>query len=155
MIHRLRSACGCAALMAVLALSVHAIAKPPDLPEDGTFELLPMPQEDRDITCPYLRQRKIDCPACPIADPEIGHGVLANLERLKQADNLLEMAKEWACVGCFSEAIECCARAAELCPGSPCAERAANAMLELALGIVTSPNGSEEAAEPPTSQTKP
>jgi hypothetical protein len=150
MIRRTRSACGVVALAGALALSAHVIAKPPDLPEDGSFEVLPMPHEDTDVTCPYLRQQRIDRHVSQFADPEMSRDVFANLERLKQADNLLEMAKELGRAGFFAEAMECCVRASELCPGSPCADRAANTMLELAFGIARPTNGSEEAAEPPT-----
>jgi hypothetical protein len=135
-------------------------AKPPDLPEDGTFtvkqaqsppaatsEDLPMPREDADITCPYLRKQSIDRHVLQIADPGMNREVLENLERLKRADNLLELAKELASYGFSVEAIECCACAAELCPGSPCARRAEDTLLELALGIIAPLNSSEEAAE--------
>jgi hypothetical protein len=149
MIRRLQSACGRVALVGALALSSHVFAKPPDLPEDGRFEVLPMPHEDTEVTCPYLRQQRTDR-HCQPADPQMGRDVFENLERLKQADHLLEMARELARAGFFAEAMECCVHAEELCPGSPCAERAANIMLELAFGITSPTNGSEETAEPPT-----
>jgi|GEM_PF-2948943 len=149
MIRRLPSAWGCAALLGALVLPAHAIAKPPDLPEDGRFELLPMPQEAPDITCPYLRQQKSDRYTWPPTGPKTGGDVLDNLQRLQQAAHLLEMAKELARAGFVVEAMECCVRASELCPGSPCAERAANTLIELAFGIAAPLNGGEEAAEPP------
>jgi hypothetical protein len=113
-----------------------------------TIEMLPMPHEDSDITCPYLRQQMIDKHACQIADPEIGRDVLANLECLREADDLLELAKKLACDGFFAEAMVCCDRAAKLCPGSPCAQRAADTLHDLARGIVPSTTDTEESAEP-------
>lgn len=149
MSRRLLSACAGAVFLIALAVPNGIAAKPPDLPEDGTFtaEELPMPCEDSDITCPYLRQQRIDRHACQFADPQIGREVLENLERLKEADKLLEMAKELAADGFLNEAMECCDRAVELCPGSPCAQRAVDTLCELAFGIVPPTTGSEEAAE--------
>lgn len=150
MIRRFLCACMGAVLVGTWALSDHAVAKPPDLPEDGTvnaapqtsppaptIEVLPMPREETDITCPYLRGQALDRHACQIADPDMGREVLDNLKRLKEADNLLELAKDLARDGLLVEAMECCDRAADLCPGSPCAERAVQTMIELALGLVT------------------
>lgn len=137
MIRRLRSACAGAALAGTLVLAAAIVAEPP---------------KDAEITCPYLRQQKIDRHACPVADPDMGRDVIDNLNRLKQADNLMELAKDLAHDGFLIEAMEFCDRAAELCPGSPCAERAANTMLELALGIDSPPRGAEEIAEPQTQE---
>ncbi|MGH7172278.1 MAG: hypothetical protein ACRELG_18535 [Gemmataceae bacterium] len=113
-----------------------------------TIEILPMPHEDSDITCPYLRQQMIDKHACQLADPEIGRDVLANLESLKEADNLLGLAKELARDGFIAEAMMCCDLAAKQCPGSPCAQRAVDTMNELARGIVPPTTDTEESAEP-------
>jgi len=107
----------------------------------------PAPHEDTETACPYLRQQRIDRDACQLADGEMGRDVLDNLKRLEEADNLLELAKELAHEGFLDEAMECCTRAAELCPGSPCADRAKAAMLELALASLVPTNDSEEAAE--------
>jgi hypothetical protein len=112
-----------------------------------TIEILPMPDEDSDITCPYLRQQMIDRHACQIADPEIGRDVLANLECLKEADNLLEMAKELARYGFLTEAMMCCDLAANRCPGSPCAARAVDTLNELAISIIRPTTDTEESAE--------
>ncbi len=124
---------------------------PCDHPPPGTasplVEALPMPREESDVTCPYLRQQMLDRHACQLADPEIGRDVLDNLKLLKEADNLLEMAKELADNGYLIEAMECCDRASELCPGSPCAQRAADTMMELALGIIKPEADTEEAKE--------
>ena len=95
-------------------------------------EALPMPREDSDITCPYLRQQMIDRHACQLADPEIGRDVLANLESLKKADKLLKLANELARDGFLAEAMVCCDLAAKLCPGSPCAQRAVDTKNDLA-----------------------
>lgn len=135
MIRRLRSAG--AALAGTLVLAAAVAAEPP---------------KDADLTCPYLRQQKIDRHAGPIGDPNMGRDVIDNLKRLKQADSLLETAKDLAQDGFPIEAMECCDRAAELCPGSPCAERAADTMLELALGIEMRTSGAEEIAEPQTQE---
>ncbi len=106
-----------------------------DAPLVPTLEMLPMPQEDGEapdgITCPWLRQQAVDRHACQFADPQIGRSVLENFERLEQADQLLGMAKELARAGCIGEALEYCAFAQDLCPGSPCAARAAEVMCEL------------------------
>ena len=82
------------------------------------------------VTCPFLRQQYVDRHACRFADPEIGHDVLDNLERLKKAEALLELAQEFTQGGNIREALECCTHAQELCPGSPCASRAAAVMLD-------------------------
>lgn len=154
MIRRFLRACIGAALVGVLAVPAHVAAKPPDLPEDGTFtakpvmEVLPMPHEVPDVTCPYLRQKMIDRQANPPADPAMGRDVLENLKRLQRADKLLDQAKELARAGRFAEAMDCCARAAELCPGSPCAKRAADTLFDLALAFVMSSDASEEESEP-------
>lgn len=113
-----------------------------------TIEALSMPQEDSDVTCPYLRKQMTDRHASQIADPEIGCDVLANLERLKDADNLLDLAKELASCGFVTEAMMCCDLAAKRCPGSPCAARAVETMSELACGITPQSVDTEEVAEP-------
>lgn len=121
-----------------------------------TVEILPMPHEESDITCPYLRQQTIDRHACRIADPEIGRDVLANLESLKEADNLVELAKQLARYGCLTEAMMCCDLAAKKCPGSPCSERAVDTLNELALGSIAAATDTEESAEPqPDEATEP
>ncbi|HZV04213.1 MAG TPA: hypothetical protein VE999_03905 [Gemmataceae bacterium] len=166
MIRRLPCACMGALLMLAFSIPDRAAAKPPDPSEDGastvkpsnpTIEVLPMPHEDTEAACPYLRQQRIDRHACQIADPEMSRDVLENLKRLEEADDLLELAKELAHEGLLDAAMECCNRAAELCPGSPCAERAVNTMADLALGcdddqVITMPNPkymlSSEATEP-------
>jgi hypothetical protein len=112
-----------------------------------------MPHEDSDVTCPYLRQQMIDRHACQIADPEIGRDVLSNLECLKEADNLLEIANELARYGFLTEAMICCDLAANRCPGSPCAARAVDTLNELALGIIPPTTDIEESAEPQLNET--
>jgi hypothetical protein len=136
MIHRLR----CALFLGALAITAHVAAQTTSPPK---------PSKDADITCPYLRQQRIDRHACQLADPEIGRDVIDNLKRLRRADSLLEMAKDLARDGFLLEAIECCTRAAELCPGSPCAERAANTMHELALGVDAPIGVAEESTQSP------
>jgi hypothetical protein len=160
MIRRMLRACIGAVLVLALAVPDRAAAKPPGLPEDGTFtaapavspstptvEVLPMPREEPVLTCPYLRRQRIDRNACQIADPEVGREVLDNLKRLEEANHLLELANVLAREGFFDEAVECCNHAAGLCPGSPCADRATGAMLELAFGSLPPERESEEAAE--------
>lgn len=110
-------------------------------------EVLPMPREEADVTCPYLRQQTIDRHASQFADPQIGRDVLDNLARLQEADDLLELAKELADDGYFAEAMECCDLAKALCPSSPSAQRAADTRLELALGLFQPETDTEEATE--------
>jgi hypothetical protein len=117
-----------------------------NIPIVSTAETLPMPQEDG-VTCPYLRQQMKDRHACQFADPQIGRDVLENLERLKQADDLIETAKALAADGCLSEAMECCVLAQELCPGSPSADRAAAVLFGLCFGADQPEMDAEEAAE--------
>jgi hypothetical protein len=155
MIRRLLCAWIGATVLGALAVSAPVAAKPPDLPEDGAFEVLPMPHEDSGVTCPYLRQQRIDRHACQIADPDMSRGALDNLKRLRQADKLLDRAQKLARAGFISEAMECCARAATLCPGSPCANRAADTLVDLALGFVMPAGGSEEASEDTTPSVAP
>jgi tetratricopeptide (TPR) repeat protein len=122
-----------------------------NIPIKLAVEGLPMPQEDSNtatdgITCPYLRQQMQDRHACQLADPQMGREVLDNLERLENADKLLQLAKDLASEGDLEAAVECCLRAEALCPGSPCAEHAIETMLELTCGS-GSPTTTEEAAE--------
>ncbi len=127
-----------------------------DVPLVPAVEALPMPKEDTPadgVTCPYLRQQALDRHACPIADPEIGRGVLDNLERLTKADKLVELANEFARAGRIIEAMHCCLAAADLCPGSPSAARAADMLIELCFGSHEPANDTEESAE--TSNTPP
>lgn len=110
-------------------VATDAPASEDETPEQ-TVEVLPMPQEEPEVTCPYLRQQRADRHACQLADPEMGRDVMDNLKRLEEADNLLKLAQELADNGCFDEAMECCEQAADLCPGSPCAARANAAIIE-------------------------
>ncbi|HWG44963.1 MAG TPA: hypothetical protein VN688_19495 [Gemmataceae bacterium] len=117
-------------------------------------ERLSMPQEDAPattsadgVTCPFLRQQYVDRHACQFADPQIGHDVLDNLARLKKAEALLELAEKLAQTGNIGEALECCVHAQNLCPGSPCASRAADVMLDVCFGADKPAMATEEAAE--------
>lgn len=112
------------------------------------MEVLPMPAENTETTCPYLRQQMIDRNACQLADPEMNRAVLDNLKCLEKADKLLERAKEQASVGRIRSALKKCLRIQELCPGSPCAERAFQSMLQWVFGEVEPASAAEEAAEP-------
>jgi len=164
MIRHFVCACVGAVLVGVLIVPARVAAKPPDLPEDGTFtvkpacEVLPMPNEVSDVTCPYLRQKMIEGQVRQSVDTLKDHDVTANLKRLSRADKLLAKAKDLARDGLFIEALFCCNEAAELCPGSPCAQRAIDTMIEIALNrlesegnlIVTDKDDSEESDEPPT-----
>lgn len=164
MIRHLVCACVGAALLGVLVVPARVAAKPPDLPEDGTVtvkpacEVLPMPHEVSEVTCPYLRQKMIDGQVRQSVDSLMDCDVAHNLKRLTRADKLLEKAKDLARNGLFVEALFCCNQAAELCPGSPCAQRAIDTMIKIALNriesegnIVVTQNGdSEESDEPPT-----
>jgi hypothetical protein len=164
MIRHLVCACMGAALVVVSVVPARVAAKPPDLPEDGTFtvrpacEVLPMPNEVSDVTCPYLRQKMIEGQVRQSVDALTGRDVTANLKRLSRADKLLAKAKELARDGLFVEALFCCNEAAELCPGSPCAQRAIDTMVQIALNriesegnlVVTDKGVSEESDEPPT-----
>jgi hypothetical protein len=159
MIRRFLSACVGVALLGALAVSSRVDAKPPDLPEDGNFTVKPavsppMPHEDADVTCPYLRQ-KIDVRSYQPVDPQMSRGVMYNLLQLNRADKLLDQAKELARTGFIDEAMDCCARAAKLCPGSPCAKRATDTMFDLALGFVVPVGASEEPAEDATPPVPP
>jgi hypothetical protein len=121
------------------------------VPED---EPLPMPREcapsttsEDGVTCPWLRQQATDRHAVQFADPDVSRDVLANLEKLRQADDLIELAEELAAAGDIDEALECCALVEDLCPGSPCAHRAVDVMFDLCFGINQPASGGEEAAE--------
>jgi hypothetical protein len=122
-----------------------------DAPLVPAVEALPMPKEDIPTaaadgpTCPYLRQKAVDRHACQIADPEVGHDVLENLDRLTRADKLVELANELIHDGRFIEAMGCCLLAAELCPGSPSAARAADMLVDLCFGSRPATNGEESA----------
>ena len=145
-----RSLCAfaCAALMGALVVPA-SVAQPPQKSKIRTIavESLQMSQQEG-ATCPYLRQQKVKRPTVAATDGR-AHGVLDNLERLTEANELLELAEVLANEGDVEEAMECCDRAAQLCPGSPTADRAADTKTELALGIVRPPSGGEETAEEP------
>lgn len=126
------------------------------------LERLPMPHEDDSagITCPYLRQQAADRHACQLADPDISRDVLDNLERLMEAENLLKQAEELTHAGRIDEAMACCGRAREMCPGSPCAARADAMFMELSfVRFYARPAGAEDAAEEkpdvPTGEAQP
>jgi hypothetical protein len=104
-------------------------------------------QATDDITCPYLRQQRTNRQACQFTDSQIGRDVLDNLERLKQAGDLIETAQALAAAGCLGEAMECCVLAQELCPGSPSADRAAAVLFGLCFGFDQPEMDVEEAAE--------
>jgi hypothetical protein len=122
-----------------------------DAPLVPAVEALPMPKEDIPTaaadgpTCPYLRQKAVDRHACQLADPEVGRDVLENLDRLMGADKLVELAKELARDGRVVEAMNCCLLAADLCPGSPSAARAADMLADLCFGPRSATNGEESA----------
>ncbi len=163
MIRHFVCACVGAALVGALVVPARVAAKPPDLPEDGTFtvkpacEAPPPPHEVSDVTCPYLRQKMIDAQACQSVDLLRGRDVSENLRDLRRADKLLAKAKDLAREGLFIEALFCCNEAAELCPGSPCAQRAIDTMIKIALNriasegniVITDKGDSEESDEPP------
>jgi hypothetical protein len=121
-------------------------------------EELPMPREesvaDADgITCPYLRQQRMDRHACQMADAEIGRDVLDNLKRLQQAENLLNLARQLAQQGNLQAAKECSICAQEMCPGSPCAERAIEITKDILVEMILDPaklmgKAIEETCEP-------
>jgi hypothetical protein len=117
-------------------------------------ERLPMPQEDAaaGMTCPFLRQQA-DRHICQFADPQIGRDVLENLESLTMADKLLEAADGLAQAGCLGEALECCALAQDLCPGSPCADRAESVMVNLYVRACEPASGAEATVK--SSKSKP
>jgi hypothetical protein len=112
-----------------------------------SIKVLPMPPEKSDVTCPYLRQQMRDRHARQFADPQIGRDVLDNLERLKQADALIEKAEALARDGCITEAMECCVLAEDLCPGSPSADRAITLAFDLCFGFDKPAATTEEAEQ--------
>ncbi len=143
-----RSLCafGCAALMGALAVPA-GLAQLPHKSEPRTITVdTPSMSQQEGATCPYLRQQKVKRSTVAATNGR-AHGVLDNLERLTEANELLELAEVLANEGDVEEALECCDRAAQLCPGSPTADRAADTKTELALGIVRPPSGGEETAE--------
>jgi hypothetical protein len=81
-----------------------------------------MPAEDGDLsgeapTCPYLRQQAAGRHMQELADPDLGRDVLSNLERLLEADRLLETGRELARQGHVCEALDCFQMVEHLCPG--------------------------------------
>jgi tetratricopeptide (TPR) repeat protein len=146
MTRRLLCAFACAALAGASAVSA-TFAQPPKKSEPRTIAVeTPSMSPEEGATCPYLRQQMRKAPAVASTDGR-AHGVLDNLERLTEANELLELAEVLANEGDVEEAMECCDRAAQLCPGSPTADRAVDTKTELALGIVRPPSGGEETTE--------
>jgi hypothetical protein len=143
----------------VCVLASDSVAMDDEMTPNAAPELLPMPHEvcdaDEDgITCPYLRQQRMDRHACQLADPEIGREVLDNLKRLQEAECLLEMARVLAHEGYSLLAMDCCLRAQERCAGSPCAERASTVLMEMMCGNIHPTTSAEEAAEDATEKSQ-
>jgi hypothetical protein len=93
---------------------------PPAAPAAEPIEK--MPAEDDDLseeapTCPYLRQQAAGRHRQELADPDVGRDVLSNLERLLEADRLLETGRELARQGHVCEALDCFQMVERLCPG--------------------------------------
>jgi hypothetical protein len=84
----------------------------------------------------------VDRPGLKIADPDLSRDVLSNLERLLEADRLMETARGLACAGYVWEALECYDLVCRLCPGSSFEDRVCQAVAEL---FAQCSDGSEEA----------
>jgi hypothetical protein len=108
-----------------------------------------MPAEDDDgpsgevPTCPHLRQQAAGRHAQQLADPEVGGDVMSNLERLLEADRLLETGRELARQGHVCEALDCFGKIEQTCPGCY-DERITDVLADIFSGVY---DGAPEAQE--------
>jgi hypothetical protein len=131
----LRVSLGITALLALMPLRSWLQAKPPDLPRNDlpmAAPAAPPPTSGEGPTCPYLRQQAADRHAAQLADPDVSHDVLSNLDRLEAAQALLDAAAKLDRAGQHREALDCLQRVQKLCPGSRCAAEAAGRARALA-----------------------
>lgn len=125
----LRVGGGAAALVIVLGVSVGA-SEPPQK-KSCPQRPAAMGAPPNGATCPYLQQQAAKQRAVRSAEIEMGRDVMENLERLKAAEKLLKRAEELKEEGRYAEGVPYCCHARDLCPGSCCAERAAEMLREL------------------------
>jgi hypothetical protein len=107
------------------------------------------PAESAPMTCPWRRMptgRR-----CIVSDPEVTCDVIGNLEKLIEADRLLEQARELGRQGHLCEALACLEKAAALCPGSRIEERVAEVRAELFPRVYCLPVSEEPCEEPKAS----
>src|SRR5262249_44049482 len=84
-----------------------------------------------------------------ITDPQITGDVISNLEKLVEADRLLEEARELGRKGRLYDALECLAKVLQRCPGSRFEELVNEAMADLFVRVYCGP-ASEEKCEQET-----
>jgi hypothetical protein len=139
-----------AALLAVV-VPAFAPAGPPDHAQTqtagplvgplvlGVYPLMPVspapapPPKAPAFTCPYLRDHA-QAAARPAAGPtELPCGeVLANLKALEDAEGLCELAEALLREGHAWEAVQCCAEACQMAPGSRIEEDAGRLLVQAA-----------------------
>jgi hypothetical protein len=80
------------------------------------------PSKSTDTTmvgsCPWMRHHFGTPPVVPVADPVVTRDVLANLESLLEAEELLQVAQRLLNRGMPKEAIQCYEMVSKMCPGS-------------------------------------
>jgi hypothetical protein len=106
------------------------------------FDVTPPPEP---MTCPW-RGPQTTGRVIMLTDPVVTGDVIDNLEKLIEADCLLERARELGRKGHLCEALDCLEKVTQLCPGCRFEERVAEAMADLFAHMYCCP-ASEEPCE--------
>ena len=127
-----------------------------DIPINPQPEPIPVapkeaaPDAPAESVCPWMRQHGAPPQEAPAADFNVSHDVLHNLEMLRQAQSLLEDARDFGRAGRVSEALECLDLVRTLCPGSRIDDAVQQTAAELfAPFFCGSPSGATGADEVP------
>jgi hypothetical protein len=110
------------------------IVSNPRLTCQRTDEYCPKDEE----YCPWMKQQARECQRASVVDPQVTRDVLANLQNLIDAQDLLKVAENLRHRGQVVEALDCYEIISKLCPGSRFDESANRARTELFNGLYTS-----------------
>jgi protein involved in polysaccharide export with SLBB domain len=125
--------------------------------EPAAEQLHAMPKEEPagpGFTCPYLRQQAADRHVRLMADPQVADDVLANLEKLHQADRLFELAADLLHEGYVCEAVACYDVIRALVPGSRYETRVSDALADLMLRLTGLETPADSAVKDPKERTE-
>ena len=109
-----------------------------------------VPNEGAESVCPWMRQHAVPPQDAPASDFDAAHDVLHNLEMLRQAQLLLDDARELGRAGRIADAFDCLDLVRTLCPGSriddAVQQTAAELFAPLFCGSPDGATGAEDAA---------
>jgi hypothetical protein len=94
-------------------------------------ETPPSPPAPAPSVCPWLARPTVNRGVQRVEDLDLSHDVLANLERLLEADRLMATARELRRAGYVWEALECYDVVYRLCPGSSFEDRVCRAVADM------------------------